>query len=103
MISTGRFRITRQYSRNFKTTIVMKIYVGRWNLLPEEWEGINGLYEKPEEEIRKEILRQIDLVAEDSNDEGDYIGIYEPFEFEEEFNHSHSGWLTSDKYFIKIF
>ena len=30
----------------------MKIYVGRWSLLPESWEGYNGLSEKSEEEIK---------------------------------------------------
>ena len=41
----------------------MKIYVGRWDLLPEEWEGINGLYEKSEEEIAAEISREVDQDA----------------------------------------
>lgn len=81
----------------------MKIYVGRWDLLPEEWEGINGLYEKSEEEINEEVQRQIEIVVDDNTNERDYVGIYTPVEFEEEFNGSHSGWLTSDDYWIKIF
>lgn len=81
----------------------MTIYVGRWDLLPEDWEGINGLYEKTEQEIKDEIGRQMDLAIDDNRDDRDYIGAYTPAEFEEEFNGSHSGWLTSGNYFVKFF
>lgn len=76
----------------------MTIYVGRWILLPGNWEGINGLYEKSEDEIRDEINRQkeIDL-------EGRTIGIYTPAEFEETFNGDNMDELYGSKYFIKFF
>ena len=78
----------------------MTIYVGRWNLLPEEWEGINGLYEKSEEEIKAELDRQI------KTDEGyhdDYLGIYTKMEFEETFNGDNEGDFNGTEYFIKMF
>lgn len=81
----------------------MKIYVGRWDLLPEEWKSINGLYEKSEDEIYEEVMRQDMLLFENEDTEGDYVGVYEPIEFEEEFNHSASGWFNSEEYWIKIF
>lgn len=34
----------------------MKIYVGRWDLLPEEWEGYNGLSEELQEKLYKYLL-----------------------------------------------
>lgn len=75
----------------------MKIYVGRWDLLPEEWEGYNGLNEKSQEEISHEVLRQED----ESFDR--VCGIYFPHEFEDLFNQDLTcGFNTSD-YFIKIF
>jgi hypothetical protein len=76
----------------------MKIYVGRWDLLPLEWEGIYGLYEKPEEEIQNEVDRQLDL------DTGDpHIGWYFPNVFEEEFNGDDYAELHGTTYWIKIF
>lgn len=78
------------------------VYVGRWDLLPEEWEGINGLYEKSRDELREEVGRQMDIALDDDRDDRDYIGAYTLEEFEEEFNGSHSGWLTSDDYWIKF-
>lgn len=78
----------------------MKIYVGRWDLLPAEWDGINGLYEKSEEEISKEVVRQ------HLTDEGyidPFVGIYTPQEFEETFNQDLYGGVNTQKYWIKIF
>ena len=37
----------------------MMFYVGKWKLLPEDWEGINGLYEKSEEEIKAMVEKDI--------------------------------------------
>ena len=74
------------------------IYVGRWDLLPKEWEGINGLYEKKEEEIREEISRQVDVAGNDY-----FIAIYTPEEFEETFNGDNNSALHGTAYFIKIF
>lgn len=76
----------------------MNVYVGKWNLLPPEWEGINGLYEKSEDEIRDEIHRQANTVKYES-----YIGIYSIAEFEEEFNADNERELNGRTYFIKIF
>lgn len=81
----------------------MTFYVGRWDLLPEDWEGINGLYEKSKHEIIDEVAREMDIAIDDNLDDRDYIGAYTPEEFEEEFNGSHSGWLSSDDYWLKIF
>lgn len=78
----------------------MKIYVGRLDLLPAQWEGINGLYEKSEEEIGKEVARQ------NWTDEGyidPFIGIYTPQEFEETFNQDINNSLRTNTYWIKIF
>lgn len=76
----------------------MTIYVGRWDLLPAEWEGINGLDEKSEEEIRKEVSREVDLREEDN-----FIAVYTPDEFEATFNHTLTHHISSQHYWIKIF
>lgn len=82
----------------------MKIYVGRWDLLPEEWEGINGLYEKSEEEIAAEISREVDQdAAENRYYEDNLIAIYEPEEFEDTFNQCLTHFIDSKDYWIKIF
>lgn len=68
-------------------------------MLPAEWEG-NGLYEKSEDEIGKEVARQ------NWTDEGyidPFIGIYTPQEFEETFNQDLNGGVNTKKYWIKIF
>ena len=75
----------------------MKIYVGLWSLLPEDWEGINGLYEKSEYEIKQEIGRQMDSCYDDN------VGSYTPIEFEETFNGDNEGNFNGTIYFIKIF
>lgn len=78
----------------------MKIYVGRWDLLPAEWEGYNGLVEKSEREIISELSREVDIdpYGQDNN-----IGIYEPMEFEESFNYDSEQKMDSDIYWIRIF
>lgn len=76
----------------------MKIYVGRWDLLPEEWEGYNGLSEKSEEEIKAEVSREWDIQEDD-----DFIEVYTPEEFEETFNQCLTHFITSNTYWIKIF
>ena len=76
----------------------MKIYVGRWDLLPKEWEGINGLYDKAEEEVKAEVAREAALDREDS-----HIAAYEGEEFEETFNHTLTEHISSERYWIKIF
>lgn len=81
----------------------MKIYVGRWDMLPEDWEGINGLYEKSEEEIRLETEREYSEYALKGAGPDDNIGTYEPKVFEETFNHDLYGLFTTQRYWIKIF
>lgn len=81
----------------------MTIYVGRWELLPAEWEGINGLYEKSEEEIKAEIFRQQSICEDTIGWYDDYIGGYLPLEFEETFNQNLENQLTGNTYFIKMF
>ena len=76
----------------------MKIYVGRWDLLPAEWEGYNGLSEKSEEEIKAEVSRQVDIMEEDT-----FIAVYTPEEFEETFNQCLTRFIDSNTYWIKIF
>lgn len=76
----------------------MKIYVGKWDLLPKEWEGYNGLSEKSEEEIRAEVSREVDIMEEDT-----FIAIYTPEEFEETFNQCLTRFIDSNNYWIKIF
>lgn len=76
----------------------MNIYVGRWDLLPEEWEGYNGLGEKSEGEIFDEIVREI-LLCQIPN----YIGVFDAEEFEETFNQCLTHFIDSKDYWIKIF
>ena len=76
----------------------MKIYVGRWDLLPANWEGYNGLSEKVEPEISKEISREIDMCEDDY-----FIAVYTPEEFEETFNADINNAFRTDTYWIKIF
>ena len=82
----------------------MKIYVGRWDLLPEEWEGYNGLIEKSEEEIRAEISREVDIDTRcNTFDQDNNIAIYTEKEFEEAFNYDSERKMDSDIYWIRIF
>lgn len=86
----------------------MKIYVGRWDLLPPEWEGYNGLMEKNEEEIKKEVLRQqaVDFVAFCKKERGSadaVIGIYVPKKFEEMFNGDICDAVNTSDYWIRVF
>lgn len=82
----------------------MKIYVGRWDLLPVEWEGYNGLSEKSEEEISKEVNRQMVAYFDKHHGDDDYfINSYTPAEFEEEFNQCLTRFINSNTYWIKIF
>ena len=75
----------------------MTIYVGRWDMLPEDWEGINGLYEKSKHEIIDEVARQMDIAGDDN------VGAYTQTEFEETFNGDNEGTFNGTKYWIKIF
>ena len=86
----------------------MKIFIGRFDLLPEDWEGVNGLDDKKESEINAEVRRQQALVVADDELSGsvdyyDYIDEYTQKEFEDTFNYSTSGFISSEHYWIKIF
>lgn len=76
----------------------MTIYVGRWDLLPLDWEGINGLYDKNRFEIAQEIEREKKLAGDNDG----FIGEYYPFFFEDAFNHDLGGRLSATDYWIKI-
>lgn len=81
-----------------------EVYVGRWKALPEDWEGIESLYEKSREEIRTEVLRQ--EAAEKAKSDWDrdpYPGVYTPVQFEETFNADNDGVFQGQDYFIKLF
>lgn len=83
-----------------------KIYVGRWDMLPAEWCGINTLEVASEEDIAKEVDRQRSILATNkprSEEECDYVGVYTPEVFEAEFNYDLQGFFTTQTYWIKIF
>lgn len=83
----------------------MKIYVGRWDLLHEDWEGINGLCEKSEKEIHTEVMREF-VAKNDKPFDGDIdplIGEYSRELFEETFNGDINNTFRTDTYWIKIF
>jgi hypothetical protein len=73
---------------------MITIYVGRYGFLPKAWEGINGLYEKSEQEIYQEVKQE----WLDSGDNA--VDSYTLAEFEEEFN---AGKFDGGDYWIKIF
>lgn len=70
--------------------IAMRIYLGRWDWIPDSWEGIQGLYSRSEEEIR-------DLCRKHGSE------VYTPKEFEETFNYDTIGKINGEDWFIKIF
>lgn len=81
----------------------MTIYVGRWNLLPESWEGYNGLSEKSEEEINAETKRQQEFLLQDTGYEDDFVGSYSPEEFDDTFNQCLTRFIDSKDYWIRLF
>lgn len=81
----------------------MKIYVGRWDLLPDEWEGYNGLCEKSEREISYECDRELDESLEKEGMEDKFVACYTPEEFEDTFNTCLDESFSADIYWIRIF
>ena len=81
----------------------MKIYVGRWDLLPVSWEGYNGISEKVEPEISRELSREIDEYAKTHTKEDILMGVYNEVEFEETFNQDIEERFNTQTYWIKIF
>lgn len=81
----------------------MKIYIGRWNLLPESWEGYNGLSDASEKEIERETKFQQEYLLRNTGYEDDFIGVYGPDAFEDTFNQCLTRFIDSKDYWIKIF
>lgn len=76
----------------------MKIYVGRWDLLPEDMEGYNGLSKMDSWDASEEVAREMGHMKEDK-----LIGEYTDLEFEDTFNQDINNSLRTDTYWIKIF
>lgn len=76
----------------------MKIYVGRWDLLPEDIEGYNGLSKMDSWDASEEVAREMRHRKEDK-----LIGEYTDLEFEDTFNQDINNSLRTDTYWIKIF
>lgn len=76
----------------------MKIYVGRWDLLPEECEGYNGLSKMDSWDASEEVARERRNMKEDK-----LIGEYTVLEFEDTFNQDLEGKFNTQTYWIKIF
>ena len=83
----------------------MRIYVGRWDLLPEDWDGDQGLNEKPKYDIIDEVARQRVVLYRPSpmDSYGCLVGSYTPKEFEATFNNDLWNKLNTKDYWIKIF
>jgi len=75
----------------------MKIYVGRWDLLPEDIEGYNRLSEMDHWDASEEVAR------EKRHSDDTFIGEYSGEEFEDTFNQSFTHFIDSKDYWIKIF
>lgn len=82
----------------------MKVCVGRWNLLPKDWDGINGLYNKSGKAILKEAEREESVAAEKYPSDR-FVGVFSLREFEEEINQNIDGWshcFSSVTHWIKF-
>ena len=75
----------------------MKIYVGRWDLLHEDYEGYNGLSKADSFTTAEEVAR------EKRHSDDKFIGEYSGEEFEETFNQCLTSFIDSKDYWIKIF
>lgn len=71
-------------------------------MLPEEWEGINGLYEKGDGEIMQEVGRQMGAFYDKHGYDDNRIGAYTRMEFQEEFNGDNEGNFNGTNYSIHI-
>lgn len=81
----------------------MRIYVGRWDLLPEEWDGYNGLLKMDHWDTAEELSREIREYAKTHTKEDNLMGVYEAEEFEDTFNQDLENRLNTQTYWIKIF
>ena len=81
----------------------MTIFVGRWDALPAEVEGYNGLVNMNREEIVREVAREMELYETKFREEDSMMGAYTPQEFEEAFNYDSNQKMDSDIYWIRIY
>lgn len=81
----------------------MKIYVGRWELLPSCWEGIARLAGADEKTIIEELAREVEEYDNTHPIQDKRMGVYTPKEFESEFNWDTKGQFNTETYWIKIF
>lgn len=81
----------------------MTIFVGRWDLLPKSWEGYNALIGKKRIEILTEISREAGLFLEQNGHEDNFIAVYSAAEFEDTFNQTLTGHISSEDYWVRIF
>lgn len=75
----------------------MRIYIGRWDLLPEDMEGYNGLSQMDSWDASEEVA------YEKRHSDDKFIGEYSGEEFEETFNQFLTSFIDSRNYWIKIF
>ena len=81
----------------------MKIYVGRWDLLHEDYEGYNGLSKVDSFTTAEELSREIRQYAKTHTKEDNLMGVYTAEEFEDTFNQDLKGEFNTQTYWIKIF
>lgn len=81
----------------------MKIYVGRWDLLHEDYEGYNGLSKADSFITAEELSREIRQYAKTHTKEDNLMGVYTAEEFEDTFNQDLKGEFNTQTYWIKIF
>lgn len=75
----------------------MKIYVGRWDLFNEVYEGIWDLENLSPEEVEREVAREADRPDADRR-----IAVYTPKELEAEFNNDIDGSFNTETYWMRI-
>ena len=66
----------------------MLVCIGKYELLPKSWEGVNGLYSKTGKQIIEEAKRQesLSMPGEEHAADDKFIGTFTLKEFEETFN-----------------
>lgn len=74
------------------------VCVGRWEWLPADWEGFNGLSEKEMVSVIGEAQRQHKEHPADG-----MVGVYTDRQFEDTFNQDLIGAMNTKDYFIKIY
>ena len=81
----------------------MKIYVGRWDQLHEDYDGYNGLAKIDSFTTAEELCREIRQYDKTHEVEDNLMGVYTPQEFEETFNQDLEGKFNTKDYWIRIF